>query len=87
MRQTRSSSQSDVRDLLIPCLETEELAWQQAFQHGDGEVWVCVQFLSLTLCHPIDYSPPGSSVHGISQAKILERVDSSYSRGSSRPKN
>ena len=42
MRQTRSSSQSDVRDLLIPCLETEELAWQQAFQHGDGEVCVCV---------------------------------------------
>ena len=77
MRQTRSSSQSDVRDLLIPCLETEELAWQQAFQHGDGEVCVCVcvcvcvQSLSLTLCHPMDYSPPGSCVHEISQAKIL----------------
>ena len=25
-----------------------------------------------TLCEPIDYSPPGSSVHGISQARILE---------------
>ena len=28
----------------------------------------------LTLCDPMDCSPPGSSVHGISQARILERV-------------
>ena len=28
--------------------------------------------LCLTLCDPIDYSPPGSSVHGILQARILE---------------
>ena len=28
----------------------------------------------LTLCNPVDYSPPGSSVHGISQARILEWV-------------
>ena len=30
--------------------------------------------LCLTLRKPMDCSPPGSSVHGISQAKILERV-------------
>ena len=30
--------------------------------------------LCLTLREPMDCSPPGSSVHGISQAKILERV-------------
>ena len=30
--------------------------------------------LCRTLYDPIDYSPPGSSVHGISQAKILEWV-------------
>ena len=30
----------------------------------------------------MDYSPPGSSVHGISQARILEWVDISFSRGS-----
>ena len=29
-----------------------------------------------TLCHPIDYSPPGSFVHGLFQARILERVPS-----------
>ena len=28
----------------------------------------------LTLCDPMDYSPPGSSVHGILQARILEWV-------------
>ena len=28
--------------------------------------------LCLTLCSPVDYSLPGSSVHGILQAKILE---------------
>ena len=32
------------------------------------------------LCDPEDYSPPGSSVHGISQARILEWVAISYSR-------
>ena len=35
----------------------------------------------LTLCDPIDYSPPASSVRGISQARILEWVASSFSRG------
>ena len=37
----------------------------------------------LTLCNPVDCSPPGSSVHGISQARILEWVAISSSRGSS----
>ena len=36
-----------------------------------------------TVCYPMDYSPPGFSVHGISQARILEWVASSLSRGSS----
>ena len=45
---------------------------------------VCsVTQLCLTLCNPMDYSPPGSSVHGIFQARI--RVAISFSRGSSRP--
>ena len=40
----------------------------------------------LTLCDPMDGSPPGSSVHGISQARILEQVTISYSSGSSQPR-
>ena len=42
----------------------------------------CAQ-LCPTLCDPMNCSPPGSSVHGIFQARILERVAFSYSRGSS----
>ena len=36
-------------------------------------------------CNPIDCSPPGSSVHGILQARIQKWVAISSSRGSSRP--
>ena len=35
---------------------------------------------------PKDYSPPGASVHGISQARILEWIAISFSRGPSRPR-
>ena len=45
-------------------------------------VHVCAQSC-LTLCDPTDCSPPGSSVHGILQARILEWVAISFSRGSS----
>ena len=38
-----------------------------------------------TLCDPVDCSPPGSSVHGILQARMLEWVAISFSRGSSWP--
>ena len=40
-----------------------------------------------TLCDPKDCSLPGSSVHGISQARILEWVAISFSRGSSQPRD
>ena len=48
-------------------------------------VTVCVldTHLCPTLCDPKDCSPPGSSVHGILQARILEWVAISFSRGSS----
>ena len=40
-----------------------------------------------TLCDPVDCSPSGSSVHGILQARILEWVSISFSRGSSQPRD
>ena len=49
-------------------------------------VCVCVQ-LCLNLCKPMDCSPPNSSVHGVFQARILEWVAISSSRGSSRSRN
>ena len=46
----------------------------------------CIQSC-LTLCDPWTVPPPGSSVHGILQARILEWVASPFSRGSSRPRD
>ena len=40
-----------------------------------------------TLCDPMDCNPPGSSVHGLLQARTLEWVAISSSRGSSRPRD
>ena len=40
-----------------------------------------------TLLRPVDCSPPASSVHGIFQARILEWVAISFSRGSSWPRD
>ena len=50
---------------------------------------VCVlnRFSHVWLCNPLDCSPPGSSVHGILQARILEWVAVPSSRGSSQPRN
>ena len=39
------------------------------------------------LCNPMDGSPPGSSIYGILQARILEWVNIPFSKGSSRPKD
>ena len=50
-------------------------------------VWVSVAQLCPTLCDPLDCSPQGSSVHGILQARILEPVDISYSKGLSQARH
>ena len=50
--------------------------------------WVSeVAQLCPSLCDPIDCSLPGSSVHGIFQAIVLEWIAISFSRGSSQPRN
>ena len=41
----------------------------------------------LTHCDPMDWSPPGSSVHGILQARVLEWVAIPFSRGSSQTRD
>ena len=40
-----------------------------------------------TLCDPVDCSLPGSSVHGIFQARVLEWVAIPFPRGSSQPRD
>ena len=59
---------------------------------SDGSVCVCVCVyihaqLCLTLGDPTDYDLPGSSVHGISQARILEWVAMPFSRAPSRSRD
>ena len=51
--------------------------------------YCCVSHLVMSwlFCNPIDCSPPGSSVHGISQVRILEWVAISFSRESSCPRD
>ena len=49
---------------------------------ASSTAWLCV-----TLCDSMDWSTPGSPVHGILQGRILEWVAIHFSRGSSRPRN
>ena len=50
---------------------------------------VCTKLLRscLILCEPVNCSPPGSSVHGSLQARVLEWAAKLPSRGSSQPKD
>ena len=41
----------------------------------------------LTLFDPLEYSPPGSSIHGILHSRLLEWIAISFSRGSSHPRD
>ena len=61
-------SLNSLTSLLPPCLSCTVL-----------QLLNCLK--SLTLCEPLDCSPPGSSIHGISHARILEWVAISSSRG------
>ena len=55
---------------------------------GESEkVKVLVTQSCPTLCDPMDCSPPGSSVHGILQARIPQWVSISFSEGSSHPRD
>ena len=49
--------------------------------------WVLSHFSHVRFCEPMDCSPPGSSGHGISQARILEWVAMPSSRESSQPRD
>ena len=55
--------------------------WYSCVCHAMTTCFSCVR-----LCNPMDCSPPGSSVHGILQARILEWVAISSSRGSPPPR-
>ena len=56
--------------------------WTSSLQSCD-RISFCCYILCSPICDPMDCSLPGSSVHGILQAGILEWVAISFSRGSS----
>ena len=64
-----------------------EYALQIAVRRRESESETEVAQLCPTLCDPMDCSPPSSSIHGILQARILEWVAISFSRGSFQPRD
>ena len=80
-----SSKATRVTVCKVP-LVTRDLLHEETVPLGPHRVCSVAQSC-LTLCNPVDCSPPGSSVHGILQARILECVAITYSRGSSWPRD
>ena len=67
----------------VYCLmKSEALKWDSELLQFSSVTQSC-----LTLCDPMDCSLPGSSVHGIFQAIVLEWIAISFSRGSPQPKD
>ena len=83
IRKQKKPMQSTSRTLLFRGLKLWELI-RPIFSVFSCNYCVCsVAQSCLTFCDPMDYSLPGSSVHGILQARILEWVTVYSSRGSS----
>ena len=65
--------------------------WKDACSKSAEEVGCCCGFsllvVSKLFCDPMDCSPPGSAVHGISLAGIVEWVAISFSRESFQPRD
>ena len=59
----------------------------KASQAASKDGWISVTNSCQTLCDPMDCGSPGSSVHGILQARVVEWVAISFSRGSSWPRD
>ena len=81
-------------------LNTEKCWWRKlknfyinekiycAYGLKDDVKMSCMHAQSLqTLCDPVDCSPPGSSVHGILQTRVLEWITMPSSRGSFQPRD
>ena len=60
-------------------VEEKKVNWRRDWKDSESEVAQSC----LTLCHPMDCSLWGSSIHGIFQARVLEWVAIFFSRGSS----
>ena len=80
------------KSLLVPgasLYKIENLSRKEKQQRSGRDIKVKVLLAQscLTLCDPMDYSLPGSSIDGVLQARILEWVALPFSRGSSQPRD
>ena len=74
------SQNGPTQERILPCISLKRnMTLKHSYQHSFHVSSVAKS----CLCDPVDCSPPGSSVHGISQARALEQVAISFSRGSS----
>ena len=67
------------------CVFIDTYVYTHVYTQMYTHVCVLITQSCLTLCDPMNCSPPGSSVHGILQARILEWVAISFSRDLSDP--
>ena len=74
----KNSSHSHLASMSPPCSAISFDLWEKKSE---------VTQLCPALCDPIDCSLPGSSIHGIFQARVLEWAAISFSRGSSWPRD
>ena len=93
-----NSVQVSAEPLSYSCIESTLISRAKAFRIEvrleSNWPWIipecCCRLVAqscLALCDPVDYSPQGFSVHGISQARVLECVAIFSSRGSSPPRD
>ena len=75
--------------MAVPQKNKQTIMYIYIHTHTHICVCVCVLVaqLCLTLCDPMDCSPPGFSAHGIFQARILGWVAIPFSRGFSQPRD
>ena len=90
MKYLQRTQEAVVLRLHFPCVPSEDKAdWAFIPLHPliacRPPTCMCAKSLQscLTLCDPMDHNPPGSPVHGILQARLLEWVAKPSSRGSS----
>ena len=75
----------------LPSVSQSQNSLKKSWMYSCLQLNICycclIIKLCLTLCDPMDCNQLGFSVHGISQAKMLEWVAISLSRGSVKPKD
>ena len=76
-----------IQNYTIRALLVAQLVKNPPANSGESESESEVTESYPTLCYPMDCSLPGSSIHGIFQARVLEWVSISFSRGSSQPRD